>query len=43
VSDEREKPIVITPDMLATGATPASISSAALRTAPPLILLLNRR
>ncbi len=40
MSDEREKPIVITPDMLAAGRDTRVDFERGMRTAPPLILLL---
>ena len=40
MSDEREKPIVITPEMLATATDTRVDFERGMRTAPPLILLL---
>ena len=40
MSDEREKPIVITPDMLATGTDTRVDFERGMRTAPPLVLVL---
>ena len=40
MSDEREQPIVITPDMLATGTDTRVDFERGMRTAPPLILVL---
>jgi rhomboid protease GluP len=40
VSDEREDPIVITPDMLAAASQPRIDFERGMRTAPPLILVL---